>query len=114
MIVPFELNPCQQLSFQDSLCGLANREKKYWRSRFYTPVNVIIGVLIIKEMVDILDDEVVENLMPDLYYQYTLHASSFEEQIVITDGAYSGKENSDKAAEKNSSYYYRPYRTGSK
>ena len=34
-------------------------------SRPNTPVNVIVGALIIKELFDLSDDEVVENLMPD-------------------------------------------------
>ena len=49
-------------------------------SRPNTPVNVIIGALIIKELFDLSDDEVVENLMLDIHYQYALHTTSFEEQ----------------------------------
>ena len=45
-----------------------------------TPVNVIVGALIIKELFDYSDDEMVENLMLDFRIQYALHTTSFEEQ----------------------------------
>ena len=48
--------------------------------RSNTPVNVCIGALIIKEMFQISDDEVIENLMLDPRYQYALHTTSFREQ----------------------------------
>lgn len=50
------------------------------QSRFNTPVNVCVGSLIIKELFQISDDEIVENLMLDPRYQYALHTTSFEEQ----------------------------------
>ena len=50
------------------------------QSRSNTPVNVIVGALIIKEMFQLSDDEVVENLMLDPRYQYALHTTSFNEQ----------------------------------
>ena len=50
------------------------------QSRSNTPVNVIVGALIIKEMFQLSDDEVVENLMLDPRYQYALHTTSFDEQ----------------------------------
>lgn len=49
-------------------------------SRPNTPVNVIIGALLIKELFDYSDDEMVENLMLDLHLQYALHTTSFKEQ----------------------------------
>ena len=49
-------------------------------SRPNTPVNVIVGALIIKELFDYSDDEMVENLMLDFRIQYALHTTSFEEQ----------------------------------
>ena len=104
----FKENNCQQLSFADSLSGLTSREQKAleksWAkvfadeifpaidekrfavlysdkaSRPNTPVNVIVGALIIKELFDYSDDEMVENLMLDLHLQYALHTTSFEEQ----------------------------------
>ena len=104
----FKENKCQQLSFTDSFSGLTAREQraleKSWAkvfadeifpsideqrfavlysdkaSRPNTPVNVIVGALIIKELFDYSDDEMVENLMLDLHLQYALHTTSFEEQ----------------------------------
>ena len=104
----FKENVYQQLSIADSFSGLTTREQKAleksWAkifadelfpaidenrfavlysdqaSRPNTPVNVIIGALIIKEMFDYSDDEMVENLMLDLHLQYALHTTSFEEQ----------------------------------
>lgn len=48
--------------------------------RSNTPVNICIGALIIKELFQISDDEIVENLMLDPRYQYALHTTSFQEQ----------------------------------
>lgn len=104
----FKENVYQQLSITDSFSGLTAREQKAleksWAkvfadelflaidekrfavlysdqaSRPNTPVNVIVGALIIKEMFDYSDDEMVENLMLDLHLQYALHTTSFEEQ----------------------------------
>lgn len=104
----FKSNDCQQLTFDDSLFSLTEREKKAleksWAkifadeifpaideerfsvlysekaSRPNTPVNVIVGALIIKELFDYSDDEIVENLMLDLHLQYALHTTSFSEQ----------------------------------
>lgn len=104
----FRQNQSQQLSIRDSFLGLTDREKKAlensWAKAFAddifpninekpfrvlysdkgsrpnTPVNVIIGALIIKELFGISDDEVVENLMLDFRYQYALHTTSFVEQ----------------------------------
>lgn len=104
----FKENCSQQLSFTDSFSGLTAREQKAleksWAkvfsdeifpsidekrfavlysdkaSRPNTPVNVVVGALIIKELFDYSDDEMVENLMLDLHLQYALHTTSFEEQ----------------------------------
>lgn len=104
----FRANDTQQISMADSFSGLTAREQKAleksWAkvfaeevfpaideerfsvlysdkaSRPNTPVNVIVGALIIKELFDLSDDEVVENLMLDPRYQYALHTTSFEEQ----------------------------------
>ena len=104
----FKSNDYQQLTFDDSLFSLTEREKKAleksWAkifadeifpaideerfsvlysekaSRPNTPVNVIVGALIIKELFDYSDDEIVENLMLDLHLQYALHTTSFSEQ----------------------------------
>ena len=104
----FRANDCQKLSLNDKLMNLTEREKKAldksWAkifadeifpaideerfsvlysdkaSRPNTPVNVIIGALIIKELFDYSDDEIAENLMLDLHLQYALHTTSYEEQ----------------------------------
>ena len=104
----FRTNSSQQMSMFDSTYGLTEREKKAldrsWArifaddvfpqidekrfavlysdkaSRPNTPVNVIVGALIIKELFGISDDEVVDNLMLDPRYQVALHTTSFEEQ----------------------------------
>ena len=49
-------------------------------SRHNTPVNVIIGALILKEIFGLTDEEIVETLPFDIRYQYALHTTSFEEQ----------------------------------
>ena len=49
-------------------------------SRPNTPVNVIVGALIIKELLGYSDDELVEALMFDVRLQWALHTTSFEEQ----------------------------------
>ncbi len=104
----FRINRSQQISVFDSSLGLTERERKVleksWAklfsdeifpaideerfrvlyskkdSRPNTPINVVVGALIIKELFDLSDDEVVENLMLDIHYQYALHTTSFEEQ----------------------------------
>ncbi len=47
--------------------------------RSNTPVNVIIGSLIIKEMLDLTDDEVLEAVLFNIQFQYALHLTSFKE-----------------------------------
>ena len=104
----FKENSYQQISITDSFSGLTAREQKAleksWAkifadeifpaidekrfsvlysdkaSRPNTPINVIVGALIIKELFDYSDDEMVENLMLDFRIQYALHTTSFEEQ----------------------------------
>ena len=104
----FKENAYQQMSFTDSFFGLTAREQKAleksWAkifadeifpaidetrfcvlysdkaSRPNTPVNVIVGALIIKELFDYSDDEMVENLMLDFRIQYALHTTSFEDE----------------------------------
>lgn len=104
----FRQNPSQQITFGDPFLGLTDREKKAlnksWAkvfaddvfpnineepfsviysdkaSRPNTPVNIIIGALLIKELFGLSDDDVVESLMLDIRYQYALHTTSFEEQ----------------------------------
>ncbi|MDR2569631.1 MAG: transposase [Oscillospiraceae bacterium] len=49
-------------------------------SRPNTPVNIIVGALIIKELFGYSDDDIVEGLMLDSRLQYALHTTSHEEQ----------------------------------
>ncbi len=49
-------------------------------SRLNTPVNVIVGALILKEILGVTDDELVQALMFDIRYQYALHTTRFEKQ----------------------------------
>lgn len=98
----------QQMSIFDFCSNLTEREKRYldnsWAkyfaehifpkidekpyavlysekdSRPNTPVNVIIGALIIKELTTQSDDELLESMMFDIRIQYALHTTSFQEQ----------------------------------
>lgn len=104
----FAINQSQQLSLFDATANLTEREKrlleKSWAkyfaenifpeideapfsvlysdrpSRHNTPVNVIIGALILKEIFGLTDEEIVDTLPFDIRYQYALHTTSFEEQ----------------------------------
>lgn len=104
----FVENTTQQLTLMDSTFNLTEREKRFleksWAKAFAekvfpaidesifsalysekasrpnTPVNVIVGALILKEALGDTDDELVESLMFDVRYQYALHTTSFEEQ----------------------------------
>ncbi len=104
----FRPNDFQQIRIEDSFLNLTERKKKSlknsWAEEFSTkifpaidenpfsvlysekdsrpntPVNVIIGALIIKELFDLSDDELVDSLAFDLRFQYALHTTSFEEQ----------------------------------
>ena len=102
-------NSTNQLSFDDSFLALTDREKRFleksWakpfaeilfpainekpfavlyspkdESRPNTPVNIIIGSLILKEFMGLDDEEVIESLMFDVRFQYALHTTSFKEQ----------------------------------
>ena len=104
----FATNQSQQISLFDATINLTDREKrlleKSWAkyfaenifpeideapfsvlysdrpSRHNTPVNVIIGALILKEIFGLTDEEIVDTLPFDIRYQYALHTTSFEEQ----------------------------------
>ena len=104
----FATNQSQQISLFDATINLTDREKrlleKSWAkyfaenifpeideapfsvlysdrpSRHNTPVNVIIGALILKEIFGLTDEEIVDTLPFDIQYQYALHTTSFEEQ----------------------------------
>ena len=101
----FVKNDNQQLTLSDSTFTLTEREKrmleKSWAKTFAdkvfpaidenifsvlysekasrpnTPVNVIVGALILKEVLNVTDDEIVEAMAFDIRYQYALHTTSF-------------------------------------
>lgn len=101
----FSANDNQQLTLTDSTLNLTQRERrvleKSWAKTFAekvfpaidenifsvlysdkashpnTPVNVIVGALILKEALGDIDDELVETLMFDVRYQYDLLHSNF-------------------------------------
>jgi len=104
----FRKNNCQQITLDDITNSLTKRERnileKSWgkdfaerifpiinekkysvlysdkASRPNTPVNVIIGALVLKELFELTDDEMVETLMFDIRYRYALNTTSCEEQ----------------------------------
>jgi len=104
----FAFNSSNQINFYDSVFNLTEREKRFleksWAklfadnifpnideepfsvlysdkaSRPNTPVNIIVGALILKEVLGNTDDELLESVMFDVRYQYALHTTSFEEQ----------------------------------
>ena len=106
----FVKNDNQQLTVLDSTFNLTEREKrmleKSWANTFAdkvfpaidenifsvlyskkasrpnTPVNVIVGALILKEALNVTDYEIVEAMAFDIRYQYALHTTSFEEQPI--------------------------------
>lgn len=104
----FSYNASQQTSIFNSMTQLTEREKqklnRSWAktfsekifpaidekpfevlysdrpSRSNTPVNIIIGALILKEILGMTDEELVDSLSFDVRFQYALHTESFEEQ----------------------------------
>lgn len=107
----FRTNNYQQLSLMDEFNNLSPRTKKivenswakdfadivfpaineerfavlYSRnkaSRSNTPVNFIIGALMIKTMMGQSDDEMLESICCDIRYKYALHTTSYEEQPI--------------------------------
>ena len=51
-------------------------------SRPSTPVNYVIGALLIKELLGLTDEETVETVCCDVRAQYALHSTSLEEQPI--------------------------------
>lgn len=104
----FSRNRYEQIAFWDDMFYLTEREKRFitesWAmpfaeyifpaidespyevlyspkdSRPNTPVNIIIGALILKELNGLSDEEVVNALLFDVRYRVALHTTSFEEQ----------------------------------
>ncbi len=107
----FVTNECQQLNLSDKFYSLSKRTEKFVRnswakgfaeiifpainerrfsvlysnnkaSRPNSPVNVIVGSLILKEMLGLSDEELLASILCDIRFQYALHTTSFNEQPV--------------------------------
>ena len=107
----FTINDSNQLSFNDSTSNLTERElrflEKSWAkpfaedifpaineddfailysensaSRPNSPVNVTVGSMILKELLGMSDEELMESMMFDVRFQYALHTTSFKEQPI--------------------------------
>ncbi len=107
----FRKNDFNQISMDDSFHRLSERNKKIvlkcWAKTFAdivfpaisekrfsvlysgndatrpnTPVNVVVGALMLKEMNGLSDDELLEAICCDVRYQYALHTTSCPEQPV--------------------------------
>jgi len=103
----FRINDYQQFNFNDRINKLTDRERafleKSWAKPFgdrifplideskfevlycnnngrpNTPVNVVIGSLLLKEVLGLTDEELVDSIVLDPRFQYALHLTSFEE-----------------------------------
>lgn len=104
-------NTAQQMDMLDPLYQLSERERKYlhnsWAETFSmlvfplineerfsvlysnnhasrpnNPVNVYLGLLMLKDIFGQSDEEAIESLFFDIRYQYALHTTSYEEQPV--------------------------------
>ena len=106
----FVTNDVQQLSFDDPVFHLTEREKKFleksWSkyfadhifpnikeeefavlyskksSRPNAPVNVTVGALLLKEVFALTDEEIVEAMIFDFRFQYALHTTSYQDQPI--------------------------------
>lgn len=107
----FKANQYQQLSLEDSYICASERVRKTiensWAkdfadivypaineerfsvlysdnafSRPNTPVNVIVGALMLKELNGLNEDELLASILCDVRYQYALHTTSYKEQPV--------------------------------
>lgn len=106
----FVKNDSEQLSFDSSTATLTTREKRFleksWAkpfseivfpaireeefavlystkaSRPNTPVNVLVGAHILKELMGLTDDDLLESMLFDVRFQYALHTTNFGEQPI--------------------------------
>ena len=106
----FVRNEFQQISLADTVNQLTDRERRRlegtWAkpfaeivfpaidespyevlysskdSRPNTPVNIIIGALILKELNGLTDEGIMDALLFDIRYRYALHTTSFQEQPI--------------------------------
>ena len=103
----FKTNDSQQIRLNDRLNNLTERERrildKSWAKPFAerifpfidetkfaclycedngrppTPVNVVVGSLLLKEVMRLTDEELLDNILFNTQFQYALHLTSFEE-----------------------------------
>ena len=103
----FQKNAFQQITLNDRMNNLTERERRFldnsWARPFAekifpkinedkfevlycndngrpnTPVNIIIGSLLLKELTGITDEDLLESIILDIRYQYALHLTSCEE-----------------------------------
>ena len=109
ILMSFATNETQQIGLNDRFNNLTEKEKKVvmnsWAKPFAeiifpsineadfsvlysdnkatrpnTPINIVVGAMIIKEIVGMTDDEVLESLSCDIRMQYALHTTSWVEQ----------------------------------
>lgn len=106
----FAKNEYQQLTLNDNTFSLTTRElrmlERSWAKQFAekifplineekfsvlysdkasrpnTPVNVIIGGMVLQELLDLTDEEFMDSLLFDIRFQYALHTTSFKEQPI--------------------------------
>lgn len=105
----FKTNEFQQINLFDPVYTMSDRNKRFleksWEKSFAdivfpkineehfsvlyicnaasrpnTPVNVLIGSLLIKEMFGLTDEELMESIFFDIRYQYALHTTVYKEQ----------------------------------
>jgi len=105
----FKLNKYQQINLEDNFLLLSERIKKFiansWAkgfadivfpaineerfavlysdnaaSRPNSPVNAVVGSMILKELFNLTDDELLASILCDVRFQYALHTTSFKEQ----------------------------------
>lgn len=82
------LKNCWAQSFRDYVFPLINEERfsviysSDHASRPNTPINIIIALLIIKEIFQQTDEELIGSLHFDIRYQYALYTTAYEKQPV--------------------------------
>lgn len=81
-------------NFQDYIFPTINEDRfsvlysDNYATRPNTPVNVIIGLLIIKEMLQLTDEELISSLHFDTRFQYALRTTGYEKQPVSINTLY--------------------------
>ncbi|MEE1114839.1 MAG: transposase [Eubacterium sp.] len=109
----FVKNTYQQLSFYDAMDRLSERERKIFEkswakpfgdeifpmideeafaglysekvSRPNTPVNIVVGAILLARFLGLSDDEMIEAVIFDVRFQYALHTTGYTEQPFSTN-----------------------------